>query len=1071
MNYRRVALICLLSLPPASRAQAQAVPAITTEGSKAPGSSAENRAPAGRSQEPFVIEQYLTTARFENDGTGERDLTVRIRVQTDAGAQQLRELVFAYNSANEQMDVRYLRIRKADGTAVNAGADAATDATAALVRDAPAYADYKEKHVAVPVLAPGDMLEYEIATRMITPPAPGEFWFQHNFLAGANALDERLEINVPQDRAVNVQSASFPFEKASENGRTLYRWKRAGSARPADEGSSKNKTPPGEAKPPDVQLTTFAGWGEVARWYAKLEQGRSEPTPEIRAKTAELVRGQSQTLAKIEKLYSYVSTKIRYVSLPLGEGRLQPHSAAEVLSNQYGDAKDKHTLLAAMLQAAGIEADAIFIPYERRLDTGLPNPSQFDHVLTAVSLGNQIVWMDTTAEVAPFGLLPAPLRGKSALLVRPDGTGKIVETPADPAFRSVQSVEITGQVSDLGKLQATLRYHLRGDTELALRLAFRHTPASQWKELGQTIMTYDGIRGEATSVKPSDPLDTSSPFQVTIEYSETNFLDWSSKKSTVALPLLTIGLPDASEGSSSPIEIGSPLHVVVKSTLTFPANFTARPPVGLAVSRDYAEYKSHYDFAVHTLTAERSLDFKMRDLPASRTGDYLSFTRAVTTDQSQSLVVENAKPGGPVIPASAKPDELIEAGLAALNAGRARSAIPLFERLLELDPRNPQAWNNLGLAYLQIGNLDEAASAFRKQLEVNPSDEHANTYLGLALERQRKYDEATAAFRKQIEVNPLDPTAHAALGEIFLERLDYAQAVPELEKATILSPENAGLQVSLGRAYANTGKSDEAIAAFEKAADLSRAPAILNDVAFHLAEQKLALDKAQRYAEAAIADASASLQSADLAHVTTAELGRAADIAAYWDTLGWVYFQKGDLDRATPYVRAAWALSQDGEAGDHLAQIYEKSGDKERAIHTCALALAAPHAIPDTRARLTLLLGGNSQIDDLVSKAKLELDSLRTIPAGKLLAEDAHADFLVLLSPAEKRARVDAVKFIGGSEALRPLAERLRSLDYGTVFPDDSPVKLIRRGTLACSAKTGECTFTLILPEDVRATE
>ncbi len=72
----------------------------------------QKSSPADYSQEPFVIEQYHTTARFENDGTSERDLAVRIRVQSDAGVQQLGELVFGYNSANEVMDVRFVRVKK-----------------------------------------------------------------------------------------------------------------------------------------------------------------------------------------------------------------------------------------------------------------------------------------------------------------------------------------------------------------------------------------------------------------------------------------------------------------------------------------------------------------------------------------------------------------------------------------------------------------------------------------------------------------------------------------------------------------------------------------------------------------------------------------------------------------------------------------------------------------------------------------------------------------------------------------------------------------------------------------------
>jgi hypothetical protein len=93
---------------------------------------------------------------------------------------------------------------------------------------------------------------------------------------------------------------------------------------------------------------------------------------------------------------------------------------------------------------------------------------------------------------------------------------------------------------------------------------------------------------------------------------------------------------------------------------------------------------------------------------------------------------------------------------------------------------------------------------------------------------------------------------------------------------------------------------------------------------------------------------------------------------------------------------------------------------------------------------------------------------LRTFQAGKLLNEKAEADFLVLLSPGERDARVDAVQFVSGSEKLRPFAGALRSLHFAGMFPDPSPAKLIRRGTLSCSTATGECAFVFLLPEDVR---
>lgn len=1087
--------LCLLYLLVVARpvsAQLDSAASATRPPAESP--AAQKPTAADYSQEPYVIEQYSTTARFENDGTSQRDLAVRIRVQSDAGVQQLGELIFGYNSGNEQMEVRTVRVHKPDGTVVNAAPDSIKEMTASVARDAPMYTDYKEKHVTVPSLHARDILEYEIATRTLTSLAPGEFWFAYNFLEDSIVLDERLEIDVPQGRAITVRSpeisltngrtdyqlrvkpgsaanpasTKIAFSKSEENGRVIYHWQRANLIHPPEDEKAGKKPQLTEAKRPDVELTTFGNWGEVAQWYAKLEKGRIEATPEIRAKTLELIQGRENKLDKMQALYDYVAKNIRYVSLSFGLGRYQPHSAADVFANQYGDCKDKHTLLAAMLQAANIPSDAVLIPFSRDLDTSTPSPSQFDHVITAVHADEGLIWMDSTAEVAPFRLLSAALRNKSALLIPSDGAGRIVETPIDPPFLSTQRVEIDAEVSDLGKLSAKLRYFLRGDNELALRVAFRRTPQTQWKELGQTIAALDGIHGDVTSVKPSDPSDTQNPFELDLEFSQANFLDWSSKKSKVTVPLLMIGMPDISPDASEPIHLGSPLDVTMTLKLKLPSSFTAQAPVAVSIARDYAAFKSSYHFESHTLVAERTLNFKMRELPASRVGDYRAFIRAVESDESQVLLAENSTLGAPEIPNSAEPGELLEAGLAALNSGNLQAAIPLLKRALELDPKNKQGWNDLGLAYLRLGQFDDAGAAFRKQIELNPYDEHVYNYLGFTLQQQQNYTDAAKAFLKQIEVNPIDPIAHASLGALYLEEHKFAEAVPELDKATILSPENAELQVSLGQAYINTGEKEKALAAFEKGVELAQTPAVWNNVAYNLADHQLELDKAQQYAESAVSATAANLRNVNLSHLSMNDLQAVSNLGIYWDTLGWVHFQKGELEEAERYIRASWLLDQHGEVGDHLAQIDQRRGDKDRAIHMYSLSIGAAHSVPETRARLMALLGPHAKIEDLVSQAKPELTTHRTFSIGKGSGENSEADFLVLLSPGGKDPKVEAVKFVSGNQNLRPFAERLRAVDFGPMFPDAAPARIVRRGTVACSAATGNCTFTLILPENLR---
>ncbi len=85
------------------------------------------------------------------------------------------------------------------------------------------------------------------------------------------------------------------------------------------------------------------------------------PDAAIQAKADELTRGLTTDDAKVDALYNYVATQYRYIAVSFGIGRLQPHTAAEVFRNQYGDCKDKHTLLQAMLAAEKIEAEPVLI--------------------------------------------------------------------------------------------------------------------------------------------------------------------------------------------------------------------------------------------------------------------------------------------------------------------------------------------------------------------------------------------------------------------------------------------------------------------------------------------------------------------------------------------------------------------------------------------------------------------------------------------------------------------------------------------------------------------------------------
>jgi hypothetical protein len=66
---------------------------------------------------------------------------------------------------------------------------------------------------------------------------------------------------------------------------------------------------------------------------------------------------------------------------------------------------------------------------------------------------------------------------------------------------------------------------------------------------------------------------------------------------------------------------------------------------------------------------------------------------------------------------------------------------------------------------------------------------------------------------------------------------------------------------------------------------------------------------------------------------------------------------------------------------------------------------------------------------------------------------------------------VEEVKFISGDDYIRPLSKVLVSLKFKAPLPDSAPVKLVRRGVLACESGTLGCDFTLFTVASVHSTE
>jgi hypothetical protein len=310
--------------------------------------------PEDFSKEALVIEKYTEKITFADDGTFSDEQLKRIRVQSQAGVQAASVVHFYYASAQEDLAIDYLRVVKPSGQTVATPPENAMDMSAPITQQAPFYSDLKDRQLAVKGLEPGDTIEYHLTAHFTKVFTPGQFSYQVITEKQLVTLDQELEIRGPASRTLNFGESPLKPVISEEGAEKVYRWKTQNlqhtDAKQKDEASSD------EAPVADIVVSTFSSWKDVDAWYTRVQGDRAEPTAEIRAKATVLTKTAKSDDEKIRLLYEFVSTQIRYVGVGFGIGHIQPHAAAEVLSNGYGDCKDKHTLLAALLAAIGVKA-------------------------------------------------------------------------------------------------------------------------------------------------------------------------------------------------------------------------------------------------------------------------------------------------------------------------------------------------------------------------------------------------------------------------------------------------------------------------------------------------------------------------------------------------------------------------------------------------------------------------------------------------------------------------------------------------------------------------------------------
>ena len=143
------------------------------------------------------------------------------------------------------------------------------------------------------------------------------------------------------------------------------------------------------------------------------------------------------------------------------------------------------------------------------------------------------------------------------------------------------------------------------------------------------------------------------------------------------------------------------------------------------------------------------------------------------------------------------------------------SEMALWQEVLQYQPHNLVAHNNLGLILTNAGRIQESIAELKATLAIKPDYLYALNNLGNAYSAAGQLPEAVESLKEAVRVDPNYFQARNNLGIALLRSGRIPEAIEQLQEARRLESGNLQLRVNLGSALANSGRLQESIDEYE----------------------------------------------------------------------------------------------------------------------------------------------------------------------------------------------------------------------------------------------------------------
>ena len=144
-------------------------------------------------------------------------------------------------------------------------------------------------------------------------------------------------------------------------------------------------------------------------------------------------------------------------------------------------------------------------------------------------------------------------------------------------------------------------------------------------------------------------------------------------------------------------------------------------------------------------------------------------------------------------------------------------AIHTFNKIIQINSNDFQAFYNRGNALLGLKKFEEALESYNKAIKIKPDYKRAYNNRGAVLKVLKRTKEALENYNQAIKIEPNNADLYNNRGTILLELKKFEEALVNYNQAIKLKPDYAEVYFNLGNVFKELNKTEESIKSYNHA--------------------------------------------------------------------------------------------------------------------------------------------------------------------------------------------------------------------------------------------------------------